>query len=140
MTDIVGQSTSVGSFADGQLYSVYPVRAYLAYRLLKDNARQLAEQQGGGGGRRRNSSQQPPPEQFFLKHVGNNGQHLLVDDNFNITVIMDWQHARVVPRREAFGASLVTIEMEQLCRAGKLTLSARDKVPAESAARQSWHG
>jgi hypothetical protein len=47
---------------------------------------------------------------------------------------MDWQHARVVPRREAFGASLVTVEMEQLCRAGKLTLSARD----ERARRFFW--
>jgi hypothetical protein len=45
---------------------------------------------------------------------------------------MDWQHARMVPRREAFGASLVTVEMEQLCRAGKLTLSVRDKVLADA--------
>jgi hypothetical protein len=52
---------------------------------------------------------------------------LLVDDDF-----MYWQQARVVPRREAFGASLVTVELEQMCRPGKLTLSARDKVLADA--------
>ncbi|KAG5761230.1 hypothetical protein H9Q72_010658 [Fusarium xylarioides] len=100
--------------ADGQLYTEYPVDAYLVYRFLKDNASQLAQQ-----------DEAQSPEEFFLKHVDDKGDHLLVDDNLHITGIIDWQMARVVPRREAFGPSLVTADMSALC-GGKLSLSAGD--------------
>ncbi|KAK0712532.1 hypothetical protein B0T26DRAFT_752759 [Lasiosphaeria miniovina] len=99
--------------ADGQLYAAYPVDAYLVYRFLKDNAWQLAEHDAG-------------PQEFFLKHADDKGEHLLVvDENFNVTGIIDWQMARVVPRQEAFGASPVTASMSSLCR-GKVSLSKDD--------------
>lgn len=102
--------------ADGQLYTEYPVDAYLAYRFLRDNAVQLAE---------RDITEARAPEQFFLKHVDDKGDHLLVDENLNITGIIDWQMARVVPRREAFGPSLVTADMSALC-GGKVSMSVDD--------------
>ncbi|KAI0817059.1 hypothetical protein GGR55DRAFT_693382 [Xylaria sp. FL0064] len=101
--------------ADGQLYTEYPVDAYLVYRFLKDNAVQLIQQ----------DAEPQAPEQFFLKHVDDKGNHLLVDENLNITGIIDWQMARVAPRREAFGASLVTADMSALC-GGKVSLSDDD--------------
>lgn len=101
--------------ADGQLYTEYPVDAYLVYRFLKDNVAQLTDQDG----------QTQPAEEFFLKHVDDKGDHLLVDDNLNITGIIDWQMARVVPRREAFGPSLVTADMSALCD-GTVSLSVDD--------------
>ncbi|TGJ83703.1 hypothetical protein E0Z10_g5084 [Xylaria hypoxylon] len=101
--------------ADGQLYTEYPVDAYLVYRFLKDNAAQLAQQ----------DTEAQVPEKFFLKHVDDKGDHLLVDKNLNITGIIDWQMARVVPRREAFGPSLVTADMSALC-GGKVSLSVDD--------------
>lgn len=110
--------------ADGQLYTEYPVNAYLVYRFLKDNAAQLAEQ----------DEQAQSLGEFFLKHVDDKGDHLLVDDNLNITGIIDWQMARVVPRREAFGPSLVTADMSALC-SGKVSLSA-DDVALAGALRQ----
>ncbi|KAJ4313428.1 hypothetical protein N0V84_009407 [Fusarium piperis] len=100
--------------ADGQLYTEYPVNAYLVYRFLKDNASQLAQQ-----------DEAQSPEEFFLKHVDDKRDHLLIDDDLNITGIIDWQMARVVPRREAFGPSLVTADMSALC-GGKVSLSADD--------------
>ncbi|KAL6896375.1 hypothetical protein GGI43DRAFT_428956 [Trichoderma evansii] len=72
--------------ADGQLYTEFPIDAYLVYRFLKDNASQLAEQGG----------EAKPSEQFFLKHVDDKGDHLLVDDDLHITGIIDWQMARLV--------------------------------------------
>lgn len=115
--------------ADGQLYTEFPVNAYLVYRFLKDNVSQLVEQ--GGDAR--------SPEIFFLKHVDDKGDHLLVDDDLHITGIIDWQMARVVPRREAFSPSLVTADMDALCT-GKVSLSA-DDVALTDALRQkglSW--
>lgn len=112
--------------ADGQLYAEYPVDAYLVYRFLKDNVSQLTQQNGGP----------QSPEEFFLKHVDDKGDHLLVDDNLHITGIIDWQMARVVPRREAFGPSLVTANMSALC-GGKVSRSA-DDVALTNALR--WKG
>lgn len=102
--------------ADGQLYTEYPVDAYLVYRFLKDNVAQLAQQ---------DTEEVQVPEKFFLKHVDDKGDHLLVDENLNITGIIDWQMARVVPRREAFGPSLVTADMNALCD-GKVSTSLYD--------------
>ncbi|KAI1814727.1 hypothetical protein GGS20DRAFT_547117 [Poronia punctata] len=98
--------------ADSQLYTEYPVEAYLVYRFLKDNAVQLAQQD-------------QVPEKFFLKHVDDKGDHLLVDKNLNITGIIDWQMARVVPRSEAFSPPLVTADMSALC-GGRVSLSVDD--------------
>ena len=69
-------------------------------------------------------------EQFFLKHVDDKGDHLLVDENLRITGIIDWQMERVVSRRGAFGPSLVTADMSSLC-GGKVSLSADDVALAE---------
>ncbi|KAM6487614.1 hypothetical protein HDV62DRAFT_400017 [Trichoderma sp. SZMC 28011] len=110
--------------ADGQLYTEFPVDAYLVYRFLKDNVSQIAEQGG----------ETKSPEKFFLKHVDDKGDHLLVDDDLHITGIIDWQMARVVPRREAFGPSLVTADMDALCT-GKVSLST-DDVALTDALRQ----
>lgn len=95
--------------ADGQLYPQFPVEAYLVYRFLQENTTQLSE----------------PDDKFYLKHVDDKGDHLLVDDDLNITCIIDWQMARVVPRREAFGLSLVSADMRTLCD-GDVSLSAED--------------
>lgn len=90
--------------ADGQLYIEYPINAFLIYRFLKDNVSQLAA-----------DDERQTTEKFYLKHVDDRGDHLLVDEDLNITGIIGWQMARVVPRCEAFGPSLVTADMGTLC-------------------------
>lgn len=89
---------------DGQLYTEYTINAYLVYRFLKDNATQLASQE-----------ENQMTERFYLKHVDDKGDHILVDEQLNITGIIDWQIARIVPRHEAFRPSLVTADMNALC-------------------------
>ncbi|KAF7928663.1 uncharacterized protein EAE98_005719 [Botrytis deweyae] len=102
--------------ADGQLYTEYPINAYLVYRFLKDNVHQFKRSVDSDG-----------VERFYLKHVDDKGDHLFVDDQLNITGIIDWQMARVVPREEAFGPSLVTADMQAFC-GGSVPLSLDDKV------------
>lgn len=95
--------------ADGQLYPQFPVEADLVYRFLQDNVTQLSDSE----------------DTFFLKHVDDKGDHILVDEESNITGIIDWHMARVVPRREAFALSLVSADMRALCN-GQVSLSAND--------------
>lgn len=96
--------------ADGQLYPQFPVEAYLVYRFLRHNAINLSDCDNN---------------EFFLKHVDDKGDHILVDEDLNVTGIIDWQMARIVPRREAFSLSLVTADMSALC-GGKSSLSTKD--------------
>ena len=104
---------------DGQLYTEYPINAYLLYRFLKDNVTKFVSQE-----------ENQTTERFYLKHIDDKGDHLLVDEQLNITGVIDWQMARIVPRREAFGPSLVTADMNALCN-GEFSLSPEDLVLAD---------
>ncbi|CAI6087948.1 unnamed protein product [Clonostachys chloroleuca] len=103
----------------GQLYTEYPVDAYLVYRFLKDHVSQLASRDANESG------------EFFLKTY-----HVLIDEDFNITGIIDWEMARTVPRLEAFGPSLVTADMNALC-AGKVCLTENDRILARELGKLS---
>ncbi|KAJ5105455.1 hypothetical protein NUU61_002802 [Penicillium alfredii] len=108
--------------ADGQLFTSFPVNAYLVFAFLKSQVQALA-------------TTSPKPhsvdttEQFYLKHVDDKGDHLMVDDELNIIGIIDWQMARVVPASEAFGPSLVTAEMGDIYD-GMSSLTAHDQALA----------
>ncbi|KAB8216364.1 hypothetical protein BDV33DRAFT_207426 [Aspergillus novoparasiticus] len=89
--------------ADGQLFTFFPVNAYLVFSFLKSQIQALAVNL--------NHDSSAATEQFYIKHVDDKGDHLMVDDELNITGIIDWQIASVVPASEAFRPSLVTAEM-----------------------------
>lgn len=110
--------------ADGQLYTEYPIEAYLVYRFLKDNVAQLVSSPPP------DEKQQTAEERFYLKHVDDKGDHILVDKQLNITGIIDWQMARIVPPHEAFGTSLVTADMKTLCN-GNYSQSSNDLILAD---------
>ncbi|KAM0425083.1 hypothetical protein ACHAPT_009643 [Fusarium lateritium] len=113
----------LGLIADGQLYPQFPIDAYLVYRFLQDNVAQLLS----------NSE-----DKYFLKHVDDKGDHLMVDEELNITGIIDWQMARIVPPQEAFALSLVSADMEALCD-GNVSLSPKD-VALRNALREKAPG
>lgn len=98
--------------ADKQVYDQYPKEAFLFYKLLHQHAADLCCNETPGA--------------FYLKHVDDKGDHLLIDDDYNVTGIIDWQFARVVPACEAFGPSLVTADLGALY-SGKASLSQDDK-------------
>lgn len=68
---------------------------------------------------------------FFLKHMDDKGDHILVDDDYNITGIGDWTFARVVPAFEVFGPSLLTADSDALFK-GKPGRSLGDKILTEA--------
>ncbi|KAG9227991.1 hypothetical protein BJ875DRAFT_508735 [Amylocarpus encephaloides] len=88
--------------ADGQEYFQYPKEAYLFFRILRDQAvaKLIVREKSSA---------------FYLKHVDDKGDHLLIDEDYNITGIIDWQFARTVPACEAFGPSLITASLNKLC-------------------------
>lgn len=86
--------------ADEQLHHEHPLEAFLFYHFLRQNTDTLVASD--------------TPGQFFLKHVDDKGDHLLVDEEFNVTGIIDWQFARTVPAAEAFGPSYVTADLMYL--------------------------
>ncbi|GAW26510.1 putative aminoglycoside phosphotransferase [Rosellinia necatrix] len=90
--------------ADGQLYPEYPKEAFLFYRLLRDKAAPALAIEATTAGPSAGGS-------FFLKHVGDKGDHLLVDEGYNITAAIDWQFARLVPACEALGPSLPAADL-----------------------------
>ncbi|KAJ5714556.1 uncharacterized protein N7483_011737 [Penicillium malachiteum] len=93
--------------ADGQLFTSFPVNAYLIFLYLKSQIDTLTETQ--------TPAEEPETtEKFYIKHVDDKGDHIMVDDELNIVGIIDWQMARVVPANEAFGPSLVTAEMSDI--------------------------
>lgn len=51
---------------------------------------------------------------FYLKHTDDKGDHLLVDEDWNICGVIDWSFARLVPAYEAFGPSLLTADMDDM--------------------------
>jgi len=98
ITSIIDQYMDL--IADGQLHHEHPLEAFLFYHFLRQNTDTLVASD--------------IPGQFFLKHVDDKGDHLLVDEEFNVTGIIDWQFARTVPAAEAFGPSYVTADLMSL--------------------------
>ncbi|KAI0458039.1 hypothetical protein F5B21DRAFT_461072 [Xylaria acuta] len=111
--------------ADGQLYPEYPKEAFLFYRLLRDRASPVLASTS--------TPSRSGTEAFFLKHVDDKGDHILIDENYTITAIIDWQFARFVPACEAFGPSIVTADLGNLYnpKGSPTGLSADDRFLAE---------
>lgn len=109
--------------ADGQLYPEYPKEAFVFYRMLRDRVAPIL------------ANNPPRIGGFYLKHVDDIGDHLLVDKNYNITAVIDWKCARFVPPREAFGPSLFTANLGNLHK-GVAGLCADDKLLSTCLRRQ----
>lgn len=107
--------------ADRQLFAQFPIDAYLMFKYL----RELADN-GRCNGFERELDKGP----FFLKHMDDKGDHILVDEDFNLVGIIDWSFARLVPKYEAFGPSLVTACMDDIFT-GKPGLSHGDRLLAD---------
>ncbi|KAI1757181.1 hypothetical protein F4782DRAFT_481589 [Xylaria castorea] len=103
--------------SDGQLFSSYSIDAYLMFKFL-------AEQAKAGTWFKKWQDLNSGP--FFLAHTDDKGDHILVDDDFRITGIIDWSFARAVPAFEAFGPSLVSANNSSLF-SGEPGLSEEDR-------------
>lgn len=108
--------------ADGQLYHKYPLEAFQFYMILKEHAHLLTTNEQAN--------------HFYLRHVDDKGDHLLIDEDKNITGIIDWQFARCVPASEAFGPSYITADLDALY-AGKVETTADDRKLANELRKRS---
>ncbi|KAL4798215.1 hypothetical protein BDV19DRAFT_397113 [Aspergillus venezuelensis] len=89
--------------ADGQIHHSYPREAYLLYNLLRQNVDNLTQPPSTIAPQHRNK--------FYLKHPDDKGDHILIDEKYNITGLIDWRFARVVPALEAFGPGYLTADL-----------------------------
>jgi hypothetical protein len=75
--------------AAGELYSPWAVNTYLVHRYLQDIMPLLPG---------------VSDQKFYLRHPDDAGSHIMVDDEFNITGIIDWEWAHTVPGAMAFSS------------------------------------
>ncbi|KAL4788947.1 hypothetical protein BDV19DRAFT_374874 [Aspergillus venezuelensis] len=73
----------------GEIDPCCPVDAYLVHRFRRDNIGAFLENI-------------PAEKQFFLKHPDDKGDHILINDSFDIVGLIDWEWTRTVSRAEAF--------------------------------------
>ncbi|TID06597.1 hypothetical protein CH35J_000501 [Colletotrichum higginsianum] len=79
----------------GEMYSNLAVDAYLIHRFLIDLIPSVLP------------GPEPDNQKFFyLKHADDKGDHILVDDDFNITGIIDWEWAHTAPPVVAFNSPI----------------------------------
>lgn len=77
--------------ASGEIDGFSAVDAYLAHHFRLDVASSLF-------------GNDTPAEQFFLKHPDDKGDHILVNESFNITGIIDWEWTATTSKAEAFSS------------------------------------
>lgn len=89
--------------------------AFAVHRFLLDNVSSLAKVDLKAG------------EKFYMKHIDDKGDHILVDDEFNIVGIINWEWAQTVPMSEAFAAPLFMLSVGQYY-SGDNTLSKTEEL------------
>ncbi|KAF6784150.1 hypothetical protein CSOJ01_15798 [Colletotrichum sojae] len=77
-----------------EMYSQRPVEAYLIHRFLLDLIPSVLP------------SPVPDDQRYYLKHADDKGDHILVDQDFNITGIIDWEWAHTAPPSQAFNSPI----------------------------------
>ncbi|PWW74573.1 hypothetical protein C7212DRAFT_365118 [Tuber magnatum] len=73
----------------GELYPFWAVDAFLIHRFLFDLLGRWSEGIKETG-------------KFYLRHFDDKGDHIMVDEDFNITGIIDWEGAYTAQKTEAF--------------------------------------
>ncbi|KAL4919770.1 hypothetical protein BDW62DRAFT_209476 [Aspergillus aurantiobrunneus] len=82
-------------FRRGECYAGGPIDGFLTHCFLLDSVPKLLSHHGLDDGH------------FYLKHADDKGDHVLVDDDYNITGIVDWEWAHTDSKSLAFRSPLV---------------------------------
>lgn len=77
-----------------ELYALKRVDGYLIHRFLLDLIPSVFPQTERG------------QESFYLKHADDKGDHILVDEDYNITAIIDWEWAYTTSQSLAFSSPI----------------------------------
>lgn len=91
--------------SSGEMYCSFAVDLYMSYSWRKSKipevvayCKKTTHEPGSGNGTPSTSNA------FFLRHYDDKGDHILVDDDFNITGIIDWEFASAEPKEFAFSS------------------------------------
>lgn len=77
--------------ASGELDCSCPADIYLVHRFCQDNIGALWQDV-------------PSDDRFYLKHPDDKGDHILVNDSFDIVGVIDWEWTQTVSKAEAFSS------------------------------------
>ncbi|RMZ84189.1 hypothetical protein DV738_g604, partial [Chaetothyriales sp. CBS 135597] len=80
----------------GEMYSQQAVDAYLIHLFLIDLIPSISP----------SPSSIQNDQGYYLKHADDKGDHILVDEDFNITGIIDWEWAYTAPPAHAFNSPI----------------------------------
>ncbi|KAJ5923707.1 hypothetical protein N7454_008952 [Penicillium verhagenii] len=89
-----------------EIYTSRPIDAYLVHRFLLDNVAKVFSYNDLDDGK------------FYLRHADDKGDHVLVDEEFNITGIIDWEWAYTAPRSVAFNSPIALIPVAEFYDGG----------------------
>ncbi|KAG2167872.1 hypothetical protein JADG_007611 [Aureobasidium aubasidani] len=109
-----------------QLYTHHALDAYLIHRFLLDLTEQVwpVEEEN---------------EKMYLNHADDKGNHVLVDDNYTITGIIDWEWAFSAPCALSFNSPLVLLDLVGFY-AGNPAISPAESYFAEALERKGGMG
>ncbi|EEH10611.1 conserved hypothetical protein [Histoplasma capsulatum G186AR] len=80
-----------------ECFSPRAIDAYLVHRFLLDSVSKKIFCPGRADGR------------FYLRHADNKGDHILIDDEYNITGIVDWEWAHTDVKSAAFNSPVMLL-------------------------------
>ncbi|KAI1502111.1 hypothetical protein F5X99DRAFT_408301 [Biscogniauxia marginata] len=87
-----------------EIYSQQAVDAYLIHRFLFDLVPSVLPQTVQDN------------QIYYLKHADDKGDHILVDEDFNITGIIDWEWAHTAPPTQAFNSPIGLLQVDEFYR------------------------
>ncbi|KAJ5279573.1 hypothetical protein N7478_004945 [Penicillium angulare] len=80
-------------------YADRPIDAFLIHRFLLDKVSNVFTQNSLDYGN------------FYLKHADDKGDHILVDDDFGITSVIDWEWAHTSSKLGTFNSPIVLFDV-----------------------------
>ncbi|ATY65110.1 kinase-like domain [Cordyceps militaris] len=100
-----------------EMYAARPVEAYLLHRFLVDLVPVLTPAASDD-------------DRFYLKHDDDKGDHILVDESFNITGVIDWEWAHTAGPAEAFNSPVGLLPVADFY-AGEVSIGADEAIFAQ---------
>ena len=109
-----------------QLYTHHALDAYLIHRFLLDLTEQVwpVEEEGG---------------KTYLNHADDKGNHILIDNDYTITGMIDWGWAFSAPRTLSFNSPLVLLDIPEFY-AGDPAISSAESYFAHALERKGGMG
>lgn len=88
---------NLGLIMKGESYAGREIDAFLVHRFLLDSVPEVLLHHSFDDG------------QFYLRHADDKGDHILIDSDYNVTGIIDWEWAHTEPKSAAFKSPIMLL-------------------------------